>query len=115
MNFPVKNSNRTMNLMTKTVAKTLPAIGATDGQGENAIARVKFFMGSFTWFATEMDPETGEMYGKVFSGHWPEGEFGYFSLMELATKKGCFGEGVERDRYFKPTALKNCHNPLDSR
>jgi hypothetical protein len=93
-----------MKLMTKTVAKSLPALGATDGQGDAAVARVKFFnpTGSFSWFASEYDPATGMFFGLV-KGH--ETELGYFSLAELSAIRGRFGLGIERDLHFTPTTL----------
>lgn len=100
----IKNANNTMNLMTKTVAKTLPPIGSTDGQGMEAVAKVKFFLGPMTWYATEFEPETGLMFGKVFHiSNCPEGELGYFNIYELAELKHF--AAVERDKWFSPTKL----------
>jgi hypothetical protein len=55
-----------------------------------------------------MDPNTLMCFGKVFSGHCPEGELGYFNLKELASLRGPIGNAVERDRFFDPVAIKNC-------
>lgn len=94
-----------MMLLTKKNIKDLPAIGSTDGQGGDAVAVVKFFdpTGSWTWYATEYNPETGEFFGLV-DGH--EKELGYFQLEELASFRGRFGLGIERDRYFSPKPLR---------
>jgi len=110
MQLPLKNANRTMDLLNKTCVKKVPAIGTTDGQGDNALACLKFFLQGHTWFLTELDVNTGEAFGKVFSQMCPEGELGYFSMEELSTVKGMFG-AVERDRHFKPTPLADLKNP----
>lgn len=108
MHLPLKNANRTMNLMTKTVAKTIPPLYSQESKGQDAIVKVKFFLGSWRWYATEMNPETGLCFGKVVSDMCPDGELGYFDLMELASTKVRPGIAVERDKWFKPTPLKDC-------
>jgi len=92
-----------MMLMTKEIATRIPALRAQENV-EDPIVHVKFFdpTGSWTWYATEYDPATGEMFGWV---HGHEDELGYFSLIELAGLKVSFGLGIERDRGFKPTPL----------
>lgn len=104
-----------MELLTKTIEKIIPALYAQDGKGENAIAYVKFFLGSFTWYATEFSPEERLFFGKTFSHMCPEGELGYFSLDELSQVKNRYGCGVERDKFFEPTLLKDCENPCISK
>lgn len=93
-----------MMLLTKALAKSLPPLRSTDGMGDNAVAKVKFFdpTGSWTWFATEYDPDSRMFFGLVF-GH--EVELGYFSLDELKSIKGRFGLGIERDLHFNPMTL----------
>ncbi len=93
-----------MKLLTKVLERTMPPLGAQDGKGDEAIAYVKFFdpQGSWTWYGTEYDPVNREFFGLV-DGH--ERELGYFSLDELATFRGRFGLGIERDVWFKPTTL----------
>lgn len=97
-----------MKLITKTIAKKIPTLYQQDGKGEDAIAYVKLFTpdSNWTWYITEMNPETGECFGLVY-GH--EREFGYFSLSELETIKGPLGLPVERDRFFDPTPVKLCN------
>ncbi len=92
-----------MKLLTKAILKSLPALGSTDGLGDNAVAKVKFFhpMSNWTWYATEFSPEDGLFFGLV-DGH--EMELGYFSLEELESVK-IRGLGIERDLHFKPTML----------
>jgi hypothetical protein len=68
-------------------------------------APVKFFTpwGSWTWYATEYDPETGVFFGLVVSEMCPEGELGYFARSELEGVTGPFGLGIERDLHWRGT------------
>lgn len=93
-----------MKLLTKALAKKIPALYAQDGKGQDAIAYAKFFTpdANFTWYVTELDQETGECFGLVVGF---ERELGYFTLDELQTIRGKFGLPVERDRWFAPTPL----------
>ena len=92
-------------LLTKANRKALPALYSQDGKRGEAIAYVKFFdpTGSWTWYATEFDGE--DTFFGVVQGF--ETGFGNFSLSELQSVKGRFGLGIERDRYFDPTPLKD--------
>ena len=95
-----------MQLLTKAIIKKLPAMRETEGQGEEAIAQVKFFTpdSNWTWYGVEYDAEQRLFYGLV------EGfdtEIGYFSLDELEEARGPMGLKIERDRYFNPTPLMN--------
>ena len=89
------------------LARQLPRLYATDDQGEEAIVYVKFFTpwSSWTWYATEYDPEERRFFGLVV-GH--EVELGYFSLDELAEIRGPRGLRIERDEYWTPRPLKEC-------
>jgi len=93
-----------MKLLTKELQKKLPPLYSQDGKGKEAIAYVKFFdpCGSWTWYATEYDPEEKLFFGLV---HGHEKELGYFSLTELESIKRPFGLGIERDIHFDPTKL----------
>ena len=93
-----------MKLLTKENLKNLPALGSTDGQGDQAIVQVKFFTPwtNWTWYATEYDPETRVFFGLV-DGF--EKEVGYFSLDELESINGPFGLKIERDRGFQGVTL----------
>jgi hypothetical protein len=106
----VKNANRTQNLMTGTIAKTLPPLYAQDGKGDAAIAYVKFFhpMTRMTWYATEFSPERMEFFGLVVTPDCPDGSFGYFSLTEMAEVLIRPGVAMERDAHFKPTPIGEC-------
>ena len=46
-----------MQLLTKEIIKKLPAMRETEGQGEEAIAQVKFFTpdSNWTWYGVEYD------------------------------------------------------------
>jgi len=110
MQLPLKNANGTMALLNKTCLKGVPKLYEQDGKGDDAIVYLKFFLQGHTWFLTELDQETGQAFGKVFSQMCPEGELGYFSMIELSQVKGTFC-GVERDRHFKQTPLKDVTNP----
>ena len=96
-----------MKLITKTLAKQIPALYAQDGKGDQATAFAKLFTpdSSWTWFITEMDPETGECFGLV---HGHERELGYFHLGELEALRGPLGLPVERDLHFTPKPLAEC-------
>ena len=109
MKLPVYNANRTMQLLNKTALKGVPPLYSQDGKGTKAIAYLKFFIDSWTWYITEIDHETGYAFGKAISHHCPEGELGYVDIPnQLALMKGSVRQAVERDRYFKPTILEKC-------
>jgi len=95
-----------MQLLTKEIIKKLPAMRETEGQGEEAIAQVKFFTpdSNWTWYGVEYDAEQRLFYGLV-DGF--DRELGYFSLDELESVRGPFGLKIERDRFFDPTPLMN--------
>lgn len=94
-------------MMTDEIRERLPAMGATDGDGFDAVAQVKFFTpwSNWTWWATEFDPEEGIFFGLV---QGLEQEMGYFALAELQGIVGPGGLKIERDLYFKPTKLRDC-------
>jgi hypothetical protein len=97
-----------MQLMTKEIEKLASKypLQSQDGKGLDARIIVKFFdpTGSWTWYATEYNPEDKTFYGYV-SGF--ENELGYFTLEELQSVKGAFGLGIERDLYFTDKTVKD--------
>mgnify|MGYP006297162987 FL=1 len=97
-----------MKLLTKAIAKKIPALYSQESKGDDAIAYAKLFTpdNNWTWYITEMDQESGECFG-VVCGH--ERELGYFSLPELQSIRGPLGLPVERDIYFEPTPVKLCN------
>ena len=94
-------------LIPPNIAAQLPPLYANEGQGEEAIAQVKFFTPwtNWTWYVTEYDPVERLCFGVVVG---PEREFGYFSLAELEDIRGPGGLRIERDLYWTPKPLKEC-------
>ena len=94
-------------LVPEDVARRLPPLYSQEGQGEEAIAQVKFFTPwtSWTWYASEYDPAERLFFGIVM-GH--EREFGYFALDELEAIRGPGGLRIERDLYWQPRPLREC-------
>jgi len=88
------------DLLPRDLLGRIPPLGATDGQGGDAVAWVKLFhpASSWTWYITETDGSI--CYGLVV-GH--EVELGYFSLSELAQVRPI---RIERDMDFQPTPLR---------
>ncbi len=93
---------RGMKLLTKEIREQLPPLYSQDGKGGKAIAYVKFFIGSWTWHATEFDGE--DTFFGLVEGF--EKELGYFSLSEMENTKGPMGLPIERDLHFKPKMLE---------
>ena len=101
---------RRHKMLTAEDVKRLPALGTTDGQGDEATVQVKYFCpynGRHTILVTEWDGED-TLYGYVIS---PLGqdcdEWGYSSLSELANAAGMGGKLplIERDCYFEPVTV----------
>jgi hypothetical protein len=92
-----------MKLLTKEILAKLPPIGSQESNPDPTVV-VKFFdpCGSWTWYATEFDPATGEFFGLV-DGF--EQELGYFHLAELESVRGPLGLGIERDLHWTPRPL----------
>jgi len=90
-------------LLTKAILNKVPALYDQDDKGDDAIVHIKYFLGGWTWYITELNAETGEAFGMVYSPLEPNGELGYISLEELVNIGGRFA--VERDQYFNPTPL----------
>ncbi len=89
-----------MKLMTKELENNFPAFCSTEEkEPKDILVIAKFFCpwSSWSWYATEFDPETGRFFGFV-RGDFDE--LGYFSLEELESLRGPFGLGIERDLFF---------------
>ena len=73
-------------LMTRALARRIPSLYATEGQGSEAVAQVRYFTpdSSWEWYALEFDGQD-TFYGLVV-GH--DVEWGYFSLSELEAAEG---------------------------
>lgn len=93
------------NLLTKTLAAKLPAVGHYEmAEAKDIPVRLKIFdpCGGWTWYATEYNPETKTFYGFVVGF---EEELGYFSLEELETVRNRMGLPLERDLYWRDATL----------
>lgn len=88
------------------VAAQLPALYATEAQGDDAIAHVKLFTpdSSWTWYLTEYAPDERLAFGLVIG---LETELGYVSLDELREARGPLGLRIERDVFWQPTPLRD--------
>ena len=86
----------------------LPALYATDKQGDNAVARVKWFdpCGSFTWYVLEYNEEENVVFAFVTSSMCPEGEYGYTSVAEVESVKNRMGLHMERDLHWQPKTMR---------
>ena len=105
-----------IKLLTKELAKTLPALYSQENNADPMVL-CKFFTpdAGWTWFAIEGSPVDAngfydtdkEKVDFVFFGlvSGLDFELGYFSLSELKSIRGKFGLPVERDLYFQPTRL----------
>ena len=106
------SGKRGHQLMTKKLADTIPALYAKENARDydEVLAPAKLFSpySNWTWYITEMDPQTGQCFGLV-EGF--ERENGYFDLTELA-ETTVFGgvPAVERDLYWEPKTLGEIKN-----
>lgn len=96
-----------MELLPPDIAQQLPPLYSQEEQGDSALAQVKFFTPwtTWTWYASEYDPEQRLCFGVVV-GH--ERELGYFSIAELEQVRGPGGLTIERDLHWTPKPLKEC-------
>lgn len=93
-----------MTLLTAMLKEQLPALYATENQGDEAKAIVKFFTpdSNWTWYVTEFDGK--DLFFGLVIGHYAE--LGYFRLSELEAIRGPYGLPVERDLSFKPATIE---------
>lgn len=89
-------------VLTRNAAATLEAY-ATGAEPPQHKPALKVFdpSGAATWLLTELDKETGLLFGLCDLGMGSP-ELGYVSLAELKSYRGPFGLGLERDRHFTP-------------
>jgi len=87
-----------MKLLTKEIEKKFAKVGRQENVSDPLVV-AKFFdpQGSYTWYATEYDPQSKVFFGWV---HGHDKEWGIFSLRELESYVGPFMLGIERDIYF---------------
>jgi Protein of unknown function (DUF2958) len=92
-----------MHLLTTAIRQRLPPLYANE-EGTDALAIVKFFTpdAGWTWYASEFDGD--DLFFGLAVGFEPE--LGNFRLSELQSIRGRLGLPVERDRFFKPTPLR---------
>lgn len=84
-----------MNILTSELLRKFNALGSQENNPDPMVV-VKYFYGSWTWFATEFDPESRTFFGYVV---WQESEWGYFSLDELESYRSNLWLTIERDLY----------------
>lgn len=77
----------------------MPKTYETDGQGDEAVAYLHYYLGGADWYITERDsePENLQAFGLV---NMMEIELGYINIEEL------IANGVEMDLYWTPKTLK---------
>jgi len=79
----------------------VPAIGSTENV-DDPMVRAHYFVGSWDWYVTEWNPQTGEAFGFVKG---IESELGYIMLPELEAVRMQGVWVVERDLHFEPVPL----------
>lgn len=92
---------------TKAQLAKIPALYAQENEHDPIVYIRYFFGGRGAFYATEMNQETGLMFGYMVSPLGPDcDEFGYSDLMTMTTGNR-FNKiaGVERDQYFSPKPL----------
>lgn len=92
-----------MKIITKEIELTLPPLYANEHKkAEDTKVIFKLFnpTGAGTWYITEGDLKTGQLFGLC---HIFEAELGYVNLNELLAIRGRFGLGIERDLHWTGT------------
>lgn len=93
-----------MKLLTKEIEAKLPALGATSELKAEAVkVPLKFFhpFSTMRWYVTELNPQTGEMFGYVTGGAGDE--LGYLPTMDEFKALRVRGLPIERDLHWDPT------------
>lgn len=82
----------------------MPKTYETDGQGDEAVAYLHYFIGNMDWYITEKDMEEDQFqaFGLADLGYGQE--LGYICIQEL------IDAGAELDLYFAPKKLKDIKN-----
>lgn len=94
--------NAAYNYLPAAIVKRIPKFYETENVPlDEKMVWLKYFTpdANWTWFVTELDPETNGCFGYV-DGF--EGEWGYFNLDELEEVRGPLGLPIERDIHFNP-------------
>ncbi len=93
-----------MELIPKKIQAQIPKLYETENIKDPTIY-IKLFLGTWTWYITELSIDENICFGYVVS---PFGsELGYFSIDELISIRGRLGTWVERDLYFTPVLLSS--------
>ena len=103
-----------MKFITKAILNAVPKLYTQEDLGDAAIVHDKWFdaWGSWSWYMTELDPETQQAFGLVIGF---ETEIGYFDLNELQALKIHGIARIERDRWFKPCTVGEVRSTVASR
>ena len=93
-----------MQLMTKALEETIPALYAQEDKGDDAIVYAHWFsLTGWDWYCTEYDPAERLCFGLVkgFAD-----ELGYWTIDQLEeVNDGKPIQLIERDLYWKPCKL----------
>jgi hypothetical protein len=74
----------------------------TDGQGDNAVVYLHYFLNGCDWYITEKDMEDDQLQAFGYANLGYGGELGYISIQEIVTV------GAELDLHWTPKPLKDC-------
>jgi len=94
-------------LITKEIAAKIPALYTNENKEKCEImVYLKLFSpySDYTFYVTEMNPETGVMFGLVVNQYGPELGYSDFSELESCNRNGL--PLIERDCYFTPVTLQ---------
>ena len=82
------------------VIQKMPKTGGTDGQGDNAVVYLHYFLGGADWYILEKDMENEQHQAFGLADLFQDGgELGYISIVELIEN------GVELDFHWTPKSL----------
>ncbi len=103
-----------MKFITKAILDAVPKLYTQENLGDDAIVYAKWFdpWGSWSWYMTELDPETQRAFGLVIGF---ETEIGYFDLNELQAIKINGIPRIERDLHFKQCTIGEVRSTVASR
>lgn len=82
---------------------TMPKTYETDGQGEDAVVQLHYFLGGSDWYIIEKDSEREQIQAfgyAILNGDKEMAELGYINIQELIKN------GVEIDLHWSPKPLK---------
>jgi hypothetical protein len=108
MNLYNPNKYKIWNMASKNQLDKIPPLYSQDGKRDKTKVYMKLFTPNMTYYVTEFDKKTGDMYGYVQNeGDLEMSEWGYTNYNELKTEiaksKGL--TYLDRDIHFKPTTI----------